>query len=493
MVPGINEVPIELLEEIFLLCVEPPTSAGIARRASSSSAPLLFMAVSKRWGQIAAGLPTLWDKLTIHNSQEIGEKICAGPNDWIARAKSRPLSISITINGAKDDLLQQFLLPNLSKVQLLSLSMPLEFYSVFAQIPQGSAPLLEEIRFTTTTFDPRNISKTPYIDVGSFFAIQSITLHTRLKFAGLMKRHAAFNIPWSTLTVIDIREPGLHEMELQELILQCTRVSSCTIMLTRLTTSQNRWVVPDTLTSLLFLEELRIAYNDSYLMSDRSDRLEEFLKPFIFPRLKTLEIRSAHGGTIRNMSAISLVHLQTRSSFDLKNLSLFDFHFDITTLTCFLQSVPTITTLHLETMILRDDLYRGCLFDELFQLITYQELTPFCGDILPQLQNLSVIYQLSTYYWRSMRNAKGILTLNQDELLDVVESRFLNDNACEMKGLLPLEMAQVVWRNLHKGQACFSNKTYSRIKELQDAGFHFNFKAQFHDGGFEEPGLIDGY
>jgi hypothetical protein len=406
-------MPIEVLGEIFLRCLPPPAAPDAEARASTSSAPLLFLFVCKRWSRIATSLPALWTKLVIHNSQKMGDIMCPGPNAWVSRARNLPLSVSLTLTGPKCDLLLQLLLPNIGQIQTLSLFMPREFYSVFKRLPTGAARRLEAVAFGTPYSDPRisrrlyidrspsatspqAILQTPFLDLASFSALRSVSIRTNNAHSSLIKDATVttypvlIRIPWSTLTTISIHEPTLNELKLQALLLLCRSVVSCSILL--IATSQLHTPLPKA--TLPNLKTLRIEYNSNPAIQN-TGRLAVFLKPFVLPALRELEIKSP--SVIKDMPAMALRDLYRRWPTPLAKLTISGIQFGLTNTMQLFGALPETTSLQLEPTLLPGLESGQPPFHVLHALITNRKQHPSCAEVLTQLILIHAIGEAPGY------------------------------------------------------------------------------------------------
>ncbi|KAK7022436.1 hypothetical protein R3P38DRAFT_2628879 [Favolaschia claudopus] len=84
-------LPVELLSEIFTLCV-----SGISRsRINCCEAPMSLLQVCQSWRDVALAIPNLWTRLEVEGlpcSDEFVDMCTA----WVGRAKGKPLALSLS-------------------------------------------------------------------------------------------------------------------------------------------------------------------------------------------------------------------------------------------------------------------------------------------------------------------------------------------------------------------------------------------------------------
>ncbi|KAK7023101.1 hypothetical protein R3P38DRAFT_1097096 [Favolaschia claudopus] len=101
----VSELPFEISSEIFLLCLPTPSSEFRAPTIfcqfsppipspARDQAPLLFLNICKAWSEITLSSPGLWTDIQNFNTSDL-----RGLERWLARAASRPLSLSTRSGG----------------------------------------------------------------------------------------------------------------------------------------------------------------------------------------------------------------------------------------------------------------------------------------------------------------------------------------------------------------------------------------------------------
>lgn len=89
----LDQIPVEILGDIFLQCLPPITS-----RPRRTTAPLLLCQVSRHWRQVAVSLPSLWSTVAI---ECFGWGRCRMKAEllhvWLKRSAEVPLDISVEV------------------------------------------------------------------------------------------------------------------------------------------------------------------------------------------------------------------------------------------------------------------------------------------------------------------------------------------------------------------------------------------------------------
>ena len=99
LMPRQDSLPVELLAEIFLLCLP----SEISKPPSPTAAPLLVAQICRRWRSIALDLPPLWASFCATYNPVRGALFAKMPaawanglgDLWLQRAKNHPLSLTL--------------------------------------------------------------------------------------------------------------------------------------------------------------------------------------------------------------------------------------------------------------------------------------------------------------------------------------------------------------------------------------------------------------
>lgn len=91
LISCIRRLPSELLGEIFLRCLPPKPHI----EPDAINAPLLLLAVCRRWRKVALGTPRLWCSLLVRSSHRIQRQGVFFYHHWLSRARACPLSLAV--------------------------------------------------------------------------------------------------------------------------------------------------------------------------------------------------------------------------------------------------------------------------------------------------------------------------------------------------------------------------------------------------------------
>ncbi|KAJ7898507.1 hypothetical protein B0H13DRAFT_2031678 [Mycena leptocephala] len=140
-----RRLPQDVVEQIFLACL--PTRHNSVM--SVAEAPLLLGHICSAWRSIAFAMPRLWASLHISvDFVDSEEEKAAAIVDWLTRAASLPLAISVTRNSYYCDYqaVVNLLIPFSARWYALHLSnIPMEYFFLLAAV---NTPLLADIQIT---------------------------------------------------------------------------------------------------------------------------------------------------------------------------------------------------------------------------------------------------------------------------------------------------------------------------------------------------------
>lgn len=427
---------------------------------------------------MAEDTSALWTSLTIVD--DIGTEPWLSPARkieeslrWLARAKKAPLSLSIqTINDANDRLIEEIIVPNLLRIKTLNLDLPLHFYRIVRGLPRGAGPILEGLRLSAIDSDGRR--QVEILNLGNLFprliaALFSMKLASR----GFIQGHIAYNMPWSQLRTLDIQEPEIGLIELQDGLARCTNLVSCNIRLDRASCRRSTRTRPLRAT-LRYLQHLSITFTHANKTYTNNDQSTAFFEPFTFPALKSLSIEGASEfNHPHNLPAMSLLDLVQRSSFPLEVLTLqnFDFvrHTDETIQ--FLKALTTLTSLNLRVKIpSREDAHLQLQF--LLGSSYNQGVND--PDFLPELEHVSLNCVQQRKYPRPPMSLSNTRELGIDTIFDFLESRTLPPIGSLLK------TADLKWSNVFEEWGGLSDPVIERAEELRRRGMNLNYGVQHY-------------
>lgn len=155
----LDQIPVEILGDIFLQCLPPITS-----RPRTTTAPLLLCRVSRHWRQVAVSLPSLWSTIAI---ECLGWRGCRMKAQllhlWLKRSAEVPLYISVEVK------IGEFVyenLPHLSEIMRTIIAQMHRWKSLrligvpanlLMDLPSTGAPLLREATIQIHSGNPQDL------------------------------------------------------------------------------------------------------------------------------------------------------------------------------------------------------------------------------------------------------------------------------------------------------------------------------------------------
>ncbi|KAF9002880.1 hypothetical protein BDQ17DRAFT_1356254 [Cyathus striatus] len=163
----IRRLPPEVLQEIFMACLPDDRNPCMA----ASEAPMLLTRICNSWYKVAVSTPGLWARIHIvlptasSNGIDLSEKIQQRQvvvNEWLARSRSCPLSISVyqafsfsrTYRSSTTEKLhilffQNTLIAHAQRWYDINLYMTPRFFSVVQRIPASDLPMLKKFHISS--------------------------------------------------------------------------------------------------------------------------------------------------------------------------------------------------------------------------------------------------------------------------------------------------------------------------------------------------------
>ena len=290
----IRRLPLDIMEKIFLFCL--PTQRNPAM--STLEAPLKLGRICSSWRSFAYSSPRLWSRIHISllhlgeiseisadietdfEGYEIQEwmveegmdgvrRHLGGVSEWLTRAESHPLSISIfgpqyfSLTSATLPLLQT-LLPFTKQWQDLELlvtcdhSVILEFIHHFRllEFPLLRSVYLRDVLYPDSPFDPPN-SPSPFewLSTPSLRSLHALSLPS----TSLMKS----GIHWPILTELTLLGPLITPSDAASILIGCANIVKCALEVSDLR-SDGSANLPESielrqLKSLSFYEKVRFS------------------------------------------------------------------------------------------------------------------------------------------------------------------------------------------------------------------------------------------
>ena len=403
----LRQVPIEIMEEIFIHCLPTDQNAVMSTR----KAPLLLGRVCSEWRSITLSTPRLWASLRIPLSPPesiLGyyaldfefEKCSKGTAEWIRRSGECPLSISlhppsphyqfdgISVKQPFGKVLKE-ILPSSKRWKNFSCRGLNDSFIHLQKIAVGDVPMLESLVITIV---PETISRflgtTALINT---FGLLSAPKLRKLSLKYLRENLLSSPVRWSQLTHLTLDAEGRTQLtgtpspltysQVGKVLKNCTLLVSCSL---RLGNTQHVQTPPFSfsvspsdfsLSPGEYTFTLPLLQKFCLVLSDQSD--EVLLKHLDLPVLRHLEMSVESGQASGSMmlsanQRSNFMDLITQHGNKLKHLVL-----DISLLTqdnliCCLQSVPHITHLHLINSA------AGSILDEVADRLTPSDENPDC-------------------------------------------------------------------------------------------------------------------
>ncbi|PBK64498.1 hypothetical protein ARMSODRAFT_962005 [Armillaria solidipes] len=392
----IRRLPTELLQEIFLRCIDDKPFRDICPEGGyASEAPVIFGRVCSRWRTVSFSTPSLWSSLKITVSRVAGAVDWAAPGSrkiiraWLKRSGRLPLdaclSASQTSSAAElRDVIYCLGLPHCYRWRRIILTLPVGFidHTVFDNL---CFPLLEKFVLyicPSPVHGPTALSNLAFLERAHLLREFKITT-TTAALTGLPRA------PWHHLVDIhiDVGENWTFpESELRKALVQCVKLESLLLR-----TANHRRILrgpQSTSSQRVTLPSLR-----KFHVSGREPSLTTWLTlSHIFdnldlPRLENLDIRGRSTGRLWErthlQSFLSLNNLLNTSACPLTTLSL-DEYISVPS-HILLQCLSRVPTLHKLTVQQRRDCGRDLIVDDNF----LKALTP--GMLCPKLQVLILV------------------------------------------------------------------------------------------------------
>ncbi|EDQ97995.1 uncharacterized protein LACBIDRAFT_296081, partial [Laccaria bicolor S238N-H82] len=105
-IPPIERLPVEILAEIFILCISHSDHPPLLSSSRSTEPPILFCHVCKSWQKIASGLPRLWTAAFVCTEGidlEVQKELPQLLNRWFSHSNQLPLSFKFTSEACHHD------------------------------------------------------------------------------------------------------------------------------------------------------------------------------------------------------------------------------------------------------------------------------------------------------------------------------------------------------------------------------------------------------
>ncbi|KAG1797254.1 hypothetical protein EV424DRAFT_1592199 [Suillus variegatus] len=166
-------LPTEVLYHIFIHCL-PQTGYTLP---NSKSPPMLLTRICRRWREVAAGMPSLWCRLTMNIDYWNSRQAVFCYDSWLKRTQGCPLSLEITrIKNDTTDL-RTLLQPYISQI----FSLKVAFDSLRAVAPEillNDLPALQELQVVIYCgFEDHDILSPILTAISRLFTLRSLNFN----------------------------------------------------------------------------------------------------------------------------------------------------------------------------------------------------------------------------------------------------------------------------------------------------------------------------
>lgn len=403
----IRRLPVELLSEIFKLCL--PGSYIVPKL---KSAPLLLVQVCSSWRRLALSIPQLWSSIAV----EVTVQRCRPPVPlielWLQRSVNQPLSFSITeleqedAREIPDPVTAASVLKSFVPAHHRWTSVKLEYHdwrwpSGLEQLPPDALldsletlDLQREYWFKDDTPDLKRVLQAPHL--------HDLTWHSRSPPSDYLQ-----TVNTLQLTHLDLVRPVSKDVFL-DVLSGCRAIQSCTFFVQLVGRAPDDSDDPAVDTSLILLPHL----HTFELTVDMA--LTTLLSRLVFPSLTTLQINRLDEFFLINPANAPHFWDQeevnaflVRSQCSLRTLDVRDVEISSAELLDVLKfTSPTLQQLNITNERAKDN----CITDDVVRALTASSSPSNPTFLCPQLDYLKL--------WRCVSSTDGLLA-------DMVQSRWL--------------------------------------------------------------------
>ena len=204
-------MPIEILQEIFILCLPKPPSSRSHRLLSrqihtTSSAPLLLCQICELWRQCAICLPDLWASLDGHVFMGKPQPSLELAALWLARSGALPLSLGLypqnelNYNCVSAGEVLDIYTRYIHRWSNIQFDLSGTSYNRFLTSQQRSAPMLKYFRMQTSVYENRENFLFGVFDDVPRLSNLSVSEIPNLSMDGV----STVSIPWSQLASLKL-------------------------------------------------------------------------------------------------------------------------------------------------------------------------------------------------------------------------------------------------------------------------------------------------
>ncbi|RDB24556.1 hypothetical protein Hypma_008325 [Hypsizygus marmoreus] len=336
----INNLPSDMMGEIFLHCVASSASCSLSRR----KAPLNLTWVCRSWRQLAYDTPRLWTMLKLSDAHCEIPQLELAIRSWTDLARRHSLSLEYNIPHYTPPILHKILLPLSDRLCHLNLNIRMSQYIALLDHLPLRLPLLESIALKNSRADDDQYNSF-VLDLSSCPHLRDVVLEAvpRPGRSGYM---VALAIPWAQLTTLKFITTQLPPSCAISILAECTNIvtfeTSMAVVPSELMEARPARL-PFVLSHLKFLTISWCLWRPRYGYVVNVPILTSLTAPAL-SRLNLLTVR-----TRSDVLAEALYEMHQRSQFDLEHFSLAgDLVLDTQDLPKFFRVTPKLRSLRLD-------------------------------------------------------------------------------------------------------------------------------------------------
>ncbi|EPQ52055.1 hypothetical protein GLOTRDRAFT_95735 [Gloeophyllum trabeum ATCC 11539] len=296
----VNMVPVELLSEVFVLCLP----GDLYGSPDPLLAPLIFLRLCRYWGDTALSIKQLWCALSVTAPENtVSASRRHHVKQWLARSGTGPLHLKIQADDRsllKVDSYMPLLAPHFQRCTELHLHLPFEHIREFPNLPMPaleSACLVLDMQYHSGPNHEDHL----IISFDSSPRLRSVDLATR----GYFLSYNAWPL-YARLTRLQLHNIfTVHH--LRDALRRCERLEYCKLHFS------DRAEYDADEPEKLILPSLRVLDVDV-----TSVVLDDLLLTFVFPALRTLHIK-----VDEDFSSDVLLRLLSGSKCPLEDLQVY--------------------------------------------------------------------------------------------------------------------------------------------------------------------------
>jgi hypothetical protein len=235
-IPPIDNLPNELLVDIFLWCFPRGTEFPVVRRRS----PLVLCAVCSRWKAIAHSIPHLWNNVVLRGpTYGTRNATVDGVTQWFSRSSNslRTLHIhgeyffipNFRPNGTAQHITNNLILPNAPRLRELAI------FSVASFAPHLKGPIVPFDALETLHLgDETNYDRYAFDVITVFNPLHLPSLRAYIHTSHGCDKYTIPMppfIPWQQLTFLDLSRAKISMKTCWDVLFKCHRLTKCMLQL----------------------------------------------------------------------------------------------------------------------------------------------------------------------------------------------------------------------------------------------------------------------